>query len=182
MAARAPSSYNLQPWNLIVLTGAEEKERLRKVAMNQAKVSEAPIACIVLADADGWREGHPTMERNFREMVAAGGIKPERHDWYAGACRKMYGGGRDYSLAFAAKNAAFFAMSLMYACAHLGLDTHPMDGFDLDGVREAFHIPDNYWIPLLLAVGRLRPGESAPAPKWRKGWDDIVVRFDGDPS
>jgi len=30
-----------------------------------------------------------------------------------------------------------------------GLDTHPMDGFDHDGVKKAFDIPDNYWVLLL---------------------------------
>ena len=40
-------------------------------------------------------------------------------------------------------------MSLMLAAKNLGLDTHPMDGFDHDGVKKAFDIPDNYWVLLL---------------------------------
>ncbi|GFM35846.1 nitroreductase family protein [Desulfovibrio psychrotolerans] len=179
MAANAPSGFNLQPWNLIVLRGQEEKMRLRKVAMNQPKVSEAPVVFIVLADTKGWEKGHPTLERNFSEMLAAGSMKEEQREWFYGACRKLYGTSRDTELAFGVKNTAFFAMSLMYAASSLGLDTHPMDGFNHEGVMREFGIPaERYWIPLLMAVGYFRPGETRPEPKWRKAYEDIVVRFD----
>ncbi len=68
-------------------------------------------------------------------------------------------------------------MSLMFAAKHLGLDTHPMDGFDHDGVREAFSIPENYWIPLLLAVGYFQKDKELSPPKWRKTFEEIVVKF-----
>ena len=66
----------------------------------------------------------------------------------------------------------------MLAAKNLGLDTHPMDGFDHEGVRKAFNIPDNYWIPLLMAVGYFRTEEELAPPKWRKTYDEIVVNFD----
>jgi nitroreductase len=68
-------------------------------------------------------------------------------------------------------------MSLMLAAKSLGLETHPMDGFDIDGVRKEFHIPDQYWIMLLLAVGYLKPGITIRPPKWRKSFEEIVVDF-----
>ena len=42
-----------------------------------------------------------------------------------------------------------------------------MDGFDHEAVRSAFAIPKRYWIPLLLAVGYLKPGVTVTPPKWR---------------
>ena len=36
-AAKTPSSFNLQPWSLMVLRDYEDKLRLQKVSMNQAK-------------------------------------------------------------------------------------------------------------------------------------------------
>ncbi|GFM34096.1 nitroreductase family protein [Desulfovibrio subterraneus] len=177
-ASLTPSSYNLQPWNLIALRELDDKMRLRKVAMNQPKVSEAPVVLIVLADTGGWDKGHPAVERNFEEMLKAGSIKPERRDWFYGACAKLYGKSAESQLAFGLKNAAFFAMSLMYAAANLGLDTHPMDGFDHDGVMREFNIPARYRIPLLMAVGYFNEEEKKPAPKWRKSPADILVRFD----
>lgn len=69
-------------------------------------------------------------------------------------------------------------MALMFAAKSLGLDTHPMDGFDHDGVRKAFNIPGNYWIPLLLAVGFFDESKKFHPPKWRKTFEEIVVKFD----
>jgi hypothetical protein len=54
-----------------------------------------------------------------------------------------------------------------------------MDGFDHAGVRKAFNIPDNYWIPLLLAVGHFDESKKLHPPKWRKTFEEIVVRFNG---
>ena len=48
-AALAPSSFNLQPWSLIVVKNPDEKMKLRKLAWDQPKVSEAPVIFIVLA-------------------------------------------------------------------------------------------------------------------------------------
>jgi nitroreductase len=176
MAARAPSSFNLQPWSLIILKTPEEKMRLRKLAWDQPKVSEAPVIFIVLADRDGWKKGHPFVERNFREMVKAGSMKDEQHDWFINACQGLYGESAEKQQAFACKNTGFFAMALMFAAKHLGLDTHPMDGFDHDAVRKEFQIPESYWIPLLMAVGYFDGTKTLLLPKWRKTYDEIVLR------
>lgn len=177
MAARAPSSFNLQPWSLIILRDPDEKMKLRKLAWDQPKVSEAPVVLIVLADRDAWKEGHPFVEKNFREMVHVGSMKEEQHAWFLNACNNLYGTSTERRQAFACKNVGFFAMALMFAARHLGLDTHPMDGFDHEGVRKAFHIPDNYWIPLLMAVGHFDTSKTLTAPKWRKTFEEIVVSF-----
>ncbi len=178
MAALVPSSFNLQPWSLMILKDPEEKMRLRKLAWDQPKVSEAPVILIVLADRDGWKAGHPFAEKNFKEMVRAGGMEEGQYDWFVNACEGLYGGSKEMQQAFACKNAGFFAMALMFAAKHLGLDTHPMDGFDHEGVRKAFKIPENYWIPLLLAVGHFDQTKELLPAKWRKTFDEIVVRFD----
>lgn len=177
MAARAPSSFNLQPWSLMVLRDSSAKDKLRKLAWDQPKVSEAPVVLIVLADQNGWQEGHATVERNWSEMVSSGQMKPEQREWFLNAARSLYHWGPGADLAFAVKNTAFFAMSLMYAATSLGLETHPVDGFDHEGVRRAFNIPGHYWIPLLIAVGYLRPGIELQPAKWRKSYEDIVVDF-----
>jgi len=178
LAAKAPSSFNLQPWSLIILKDQEDKMRLRKLAWDQPKVSEAPVVLIVLANRDAWKEGHKFVERNFNEMVKAGSMGEDQHDWFINACLSLYGETLEKQQAFACKNTGFFAVSMMYAAKHLGLDSHPMDGFDLEGVRREFNIPDNYWIPLLLAVGYFDETKALHPPKWRKTFDEIVVKFE----
>ncbi len=178
MAAMAPSGFNLQPWSLIVLRDKSEKQRLQQHAWNQPKVSEAPVTLIVLADTEGWRPGHPFVEKNFRELVSAGMMGEQQRDWFDGVCQSLYGASESRKVAYACKNTGFFAMSLMYAAKSLGLDTHPMDGFDMEKVHEEFKIPDHYWIPLLMAVGYFRSDKTLLPPKWRKSYEEIVVSFE----
>jgi nitroreductase len=177
LAAKAPSSFNLQPWNLMVLRDTGEKEKLKALAWDQPKVVEAPVTLIVLADKNGWQEEHPMVEKNWQEMVKSGGMGPEQRDWFLNAAKSLYGWSPEASLAYAVKNTGFFTMGLMYAATSLGLETHPMDGFDHEGVRKTFNIPENFWIPLLLAVGYKKPDAEIHPPKWRKSVDDIVITF-----
>jgi nitroreductase len=176
-AANTPSSFNLQPWNLMVLRNMEEKENLKALAWDQPKVVEALVVLIVLADKKGWEEGHPVFEKNWEEMLKSGSMQPDQRDWFLNATNSLYNWSTDANLAFAAKNTGFFAMSLMYAATSLGLETHPMDGFDHEAVRKEFKIPDNYWIPLLLAVGYKKPDLELHPGKWRKTYNEIVVSF-----
>lgn len=176
-AANTPSSFNLQPWSVIILKDQEEKERLRKLAFNQPKVTEAPYVFIVIADREGWKEGNTFAEKNFLYSVKLGKKKEDERESYINTLKALYGETPDKQQAFAVKNTGFFAMSLMYAAKELGLDSHPMDGFDHDGVKKEFNIPDNYWIPLLLAVGYFDESKELYPPNWRKTYDEIVVKF-----
>ena len=177
LASKTPSGFNLQPWSLMIMRSPEEKERLKARAWKQEKITEAPVTMIVLGDMEGWTFENPFVEKNFSQLVAAGEMKEGQRDWFAGAAASLYGASNERKVAFACKNAGFFAMSLMLAARSLGLETHPMDGFDIDGVRQEFNIPDNYWIMMLLSVGYLKPGITIRPPKWRKSFDEIVVNF-----
>jgi nitroreductase len=166
-ATHSPSGFNLQPWKVAVLRDQEQKAKLRALAWNQPKVTEAPVVLMFLADTEAWQETSPGFDRQFDYMVSIGRFAADQKAVFAKTAYGIYGQTPEKSLAFAVKNTAFYAMTVMYAAAELGLRTHPMDGFDHDGVRAAFDIPERYWIPLLLAVGYLKPGVTVTPPKWR---------------
>ncbi len=176
-AAHAPSGFNLQPWRLLVLRDLEIKQKVRAVAWDQPKITEAPVVLAVLADRDGWKSGNETFEKIFDDSVKVGRFTPEQHDTFAETTKNLYGTDPERELAFAVKNTAFFAMSLMYAATNHGLQTHPMDGFDYDAVKKVLNVPDNFWIPLLLAVGYLKPGVEIRPQRWRKNYDEIIATF-----
>ncbi len=177
IASLTPSSFNLQPWNLIILTEKADKLRLQKTAMNQEKISQAPVTMIVLADNDGFQKGHPTVEQVFRENVNDGIMSEGQKEWFDDVRQTLYGKNQKSIQAFSCKNAGFFAMSLMYAAKSLGIDSHPMDGFNHDKVRAQFNIPSHFYIPLLISFGYFDKNKTLANPKWRKHYDDIVVRF-----
>jgi nitroreductase len=161
----------------MVLRNADEKARLRKLAWDQPKVSEAPVTLIVLADRNGWREGHPTVEKTWQSFIDTGQFTHDQRDWFLNGAESLYNWSTEADLAFAAKNTGFFAMALMFAATSMGFDTHPMDGFEHEKVRKAFNIPAHFWIPLLLAVGYRKPDLELLPAKWRKSYDEIVVEF-----
>jgi len=176
-ATRSPSSFNLQPWKVAVLRDPARKAKLRALAWDQPKITEAPVILLFLADTEAWKMYSPSFERQFSYLMASGRYKPEQRDAFAAAMTSLDGATPEKSLAFAVKNTAFFAMTLMYAAADAGYVTHPMDGFDHDGVRTAFDIPDRFWIPLLMAVGHLKPGVVVAPPKWRFDVSDILYNL-----
>ncbi len=174
--AKAPSSYNLQPWKLKVLRDNKQKAVLQKLAFDQPKITEAPVILIVLADRDGWKEGNNSLESVFKDFVSSGKMQPDQRDWFLGATTGLYGRDTEAAQAFANKNAGLFAMSLMYSASAQGLETHPMDGFDHDGVKKEFNIPDNFWIPMLIAVGYLKPGVKVHPKGWRQSYNDMLLK------
>ncbi|MBE7415478.1 MAG: nitroreductase family protein [Deltaproteobacteria bacterium] len=172
LANLAPSSFDLQPWRVVVVTDPERKKTLRACAMNQQKVEEAPAVLIIIADPAGVEEN---MDRVLESWQALGYMRPEMRGAYADMIKSLYGG-RD-SLTrklFAAKNASLFAMTIMIAAKGMGLESHPMDGIDEACVKKEFNIPDDKIIPMLIAVGTLKPGGSLLPRAFRRELDEFV--------
>ncbi|HOW83661.1 MAG TPA: nitroreductase family protein, partial [Spirochaetota bacterium] len=70
----SPSSYNLQPWEVIVVQTPEKKKLLRSLAYNQAKVEEASAVLIIIADP-GAVEAN--IDDVLKSQVELGYIKPD---------------------------------------------------------------------------------------------------------
>lgn len=170
-ASMAPSSFNLQPWKVVIFRDAEKKKELQGLAFDQPKVTEAPVVLMILGNRSGWVEGCDVLEKVFEN-----GMLPEQRDWFIGTTKALYGNSEEASQAFANKNAGLFAMSIMYAASDAGLYTHPMDGFDHEGVRKAFDIPDEFWVPMLIAVGHPKPGLEMLPKGWRQPVDEIILK------
>jgi nitroreductase len=108
-------------------------------------------------------------------MEKNGYMKPEQKAWFISVAETLYGGTQERSLAFAVKNTAFFGMALMLAARDIGLDTHPMDGFDHEGVLREFDISARYFVPLLICVGHFDGRKTLLPRNWRKSYSDIVI-------
>jgi len=175
VANLSPSSFNLQPWKVIVVRDPGKKKVLRKCAFDQPKVEEAPVILVLVADPGALEENIDSMLDSWQEL---GYIKPEMRDTYKNMAMNLYGAEeslrRKY---FAVKNTALFAMNLMLAAKGMGLDTHPMDGFDEDCLKKELGIPADKIIPMLIAVGNLKPGVTLLPRAFRREFGDYV-RFE----
>ncbi|MEW6740373.1 MAG: nitroreductase family protein [Nitrospirota bacterium] len=156
IANLSPSSFNLQPWKVVVVKEPEKKKILKQCAFNQPKVEEASVVLILVADPNAMEENIDRMLDSWQEL---GYMKPDMRETYKGMANNLYGPADSLKRKiFAVKNTSLFAMNLMIAAKGLGLETHPMDGFDEECVKKEFNIPADKIIPMLIAVGYLRSG------------------------
>ena len=155
LANLAPSSFNLQPWRVVVVKNQERKKALRKCAFDQPKVEEASVVLIIIGDPDAVELNG---ERVLESWANLGYISGEEQKEMSRRLMKQLYGTKD-SLTrkiFAAKNAGLFGMNLMSAARGFGLETHPMDGFDEGAIKQEFGIPADKIIPMLIAIGHLK--------------------------
>ncbi|MCL6584565.1 MAG: nitroreductase family protein [bacterium] len=168
----APSSFNLQPWKLIVVRNPESKRILRRCAFNQRKIEEAAAVFIIVADPGGVEENLERVLDNWEEL---GYMKPEARQGYVDMIQNLYGQPNSLKRKFfAIKNASLFAMNLMIAAKGFGLDTHPMDGFDEDSIKREFDIPPDKVIPMIIAVGHLKKGTTLLPRAFRRRFEEFV--------
>jgi nitroreductase len=121
IANLSPSSFNLQPWEVIVVVEPERKKVLRSCAFNQPKVEEASAVLIMIADPKGVEKNLEKVLDSWQEL---GYMKPEMRETYINMAKTLYA--EENSLKrkiFAVKNTALFAMNLMLAAKGLGLET-----------------------------------------------------------
>lgn len=168
----APSSFNLQPWKVVIVKDAEKKKILQQCAFNQPKVTEASVVLILVADPSAMEENVDRMLDSWQEL---GYMKPEMRETYRGMADNLYGAADSLKRKFfAVKNTALFAMNLMIAAKGLGLDTHPMDGFDESCVKEKFNIPEDKIIPMLIAVGYIKQGINLLPRAFRRDIKEFI--------
>lgn len=173
LANLSPSSFNLQPWKVVVVKTAERKKTLRACAMDQAKVEEASAVLIMIADPGALEENIDNM---LESWVTLGYMKPEMKKTYSDMIFNLYGKQDSFTRqVFAVKNTALYAMNIMLAAKDLGLETHPMDGFDEACVKKEFQIPEDKIIPMLVAVGHLRSGTKLLPRAFRRNFSDFVT-------
>lgn len=168
----APSSFNLQPWRVIVVRNTDRKKVLRKCAFDQPKVEDASAVLIMIADPKGVEENTDRMLNSWQEL---GYMKPEMRETYKGMIKNLYSeeGSLKRKL-FAVKNTSLFAMNLMLTARGMGFETHPMDGFDEDCIKKEFNIPADKIIPMLIAVGNLKSGIKLLPRAFRRDIKDFV--------
>ncbi|MDP2157289.1 MAG: nitroreductase family protein [Nitrospirota bacterium] len=173
LAKLAPSSMNLQPWRIVVVTASERKKVLRKCAFDQPKVEEASAVLIMVADPGSLEK---TIEMVLQSWVELGYMKPAMMETYRGMADELYGTADSLKRKmFAVKNTSLLAMNIMIAARGLGLETHPMDGFDEDCIKKEFNIPPDKIIPMLITVGYLRTGITLLPRAYRKSVEDFVT-------
>lgn len=165
----APSCFNLQHTRYIVIADQEKKEKLREVAFKQYKIHTASAAILVLGD----REEYKNAENLYEGMLNLNILNKQEYDTTISAIHGLYeGGGDDFKRDEAIRNACLSAMMFMMAAKDKGWDTCPMIGFDPEGVRNLFNIPDNLVPALLITIGKADSSKQG-----MRGYRKVVNEF-----
>lgn len=147
-AGQAPSGYNLQPWHFVVVRDREARHRLQKAAMNQSKVSEAPVVIIAFAIKDEWKT---RIDSIFEEGVRRGAGDAGIVEMQKAAASKFLD---SFPASVWLNRHTMIALTTMMLVAEsYGLDTAPMEGFDADALRREFSLPLESEVIALLAIG-----------------------------
>ena len=147
----APSCFNIQHANYIVITDKDMKEVLRSAAFNQYKIHTASAAVIVLGDKEAYKDA----DKLYSGMVDLKMISKFDYENMLNSIKNLYDGrDDDFKHDEAIRNACLSAMMFMLIAKSKGWDTCPMIGFDNDKMRKFFKIEDRYEIALLIAMGK----------------------------
>ncbi len=172
LANLAPSSFDVQPWKVVVVRDPARKNVLRKCAFDQPKVEEASAVLIMVADPNFLEDNFSRVLDSWTEL---GFMKPEMRKTHEEMASGLYGTPDSQTRKFVAvKNTSLFAMNLMLAAKGLGLETHPMDGFDEACIKREFNIPGDKLIPMLVAVGDLKSGVTLLPRAFRRKLEEFV--------
>ncbi|WP_411964271.1 nitroreductase family protein [Haloferax sp. YSMS24] len=173
-AIQAPSSYNLQPWEFVVLREDETKEALRATAYDQEHVTGAAASVIILGNKDP--EAHA--ETVADDMLAKGylpseDVRDDILDNIAGMADLPEQERRVWTV----RSTSLVAMSLMHAAWDEGVATCPIGGFDADAVLDAFDIDGDQYEPVMLltmGIPAEDAGELQADAKYRRPVDEVV--------
>ncbi len=169
-AKLAPSSFNLQPLKVVVVTSSTMKEKLKNVANNQPKITEASAILVLFGNLKQYLEADDI----FEDRVKKGYMTKEQLPIYREVARQLYEKNEE---AFVSRNIGIFAMNFMLAALDKGWDTHPMDGFDVEGVINLFNLDSKYYPVLLIAIGK-RDTKTELLPRCkRRDFDEIFVEM-----
>lgn len=161
LATTAPTSFNLQNWRFIAAHTPEAKSRLRKLAWDQAKVTEAAVTFIVC----GQLADYTTITERLAPTVAAGVMPEQMVAGWEGAAKSLYHEQPQRQRDEAIRTATFGAGTLIFAAHAMGLGSSPMIGFDAEAVAAEFGLANDEIAVMLVAVGEPLPENWPQKPR-----------------
>lgn len=151
----APSAYNLQMTNYLVVMDEEKKEKVRELSYNQYKIHTASGIVIVLGNKNSIER--EAVENLYRPMLQLGMMDQVDYDTTLGTIDQFANGLKQNPHALElelTRNSGIHAMLFMLSAKSLGFDTCPMHVHNVEQLRAEFNIPDYLEPIMMIAVGK----------------------------
>lgn len=152
LARFAPSCFNLQHANYLVVTDSAMKQRIKEeAAYGQHKVVMASAVILVLGDLEAHQKG----EQIYGGMRDLGMLSQMDYDLQLQMVDDLYNpGGEAFKRDEAIRNASLSAMQFMLIAKDKGWDTCPMIGFDSQKLKELLNIPEHLLPVMMITLGK----------------------------
>ncbi|PSQ30694.1 NAD(P)H nitroreductase [Halobacteriales archaeon SW_6_65_46] len=152
---RAPSSFNLQPWEFLVVRDDDNLAELQEIANGQEHVTDAAAVVVVLGNLDPAAHAAEV----FTDWAEKGYLpNQEEADGLTQHVESWREQDESENRLWTAKSASLAAMTMMTAAWDMGIASCPMGGFDGDALTETYGT-DGYEPVMLVALGY--PAEDA---------------------
>lgn len=161
-----PSSFNLQPWKIKIITDKDTKEKLKAVAWNQEQVTTCSHLLVFCANTD--IEGN--IDKIEAQMKTAGAPESASKGYVQmmrDFCKKM---SAQEKLVWAQKQVYLALENALLGAKSLGFDSCPMEGFDAGEFAKILKLPKQIVPTVICPVGY---AADKPHPKMRFSKEDI---------
>lgn len=135
LTTEAPSSWNLQPWRIVVVDDDATKEKLHQACFQQRQLLEAPVTLVFAVDVEAWQQD---MAPIIDQAQTVGAWPPS----YCESARQAIPGGqnalskmgrlREYAI----KDAMIAATHCVLAATSFGLQSTYMNGWQEEAVKQ----------------------------------------------
>lgn len=164
LAMLSPTAFNIQNWRFVLVRDAELRSDIRKVAWDQAQVTDASLLVVLCADTKSWEKDTSRYWCNAAKPV---------QDFIVPAINQYYAGREQVQRDEAMRSCGIAAMTLMLAARGMGYDSCPMDGFDYDAVGKLINLPEDHIITMMMAIGK--PVQAARPRGGQLPMSEVVV-------
>lgn len=145
----APSESYFQSWRWIVVRCEHGKQQLEAATYAEVPLSRSPIVLICLADTAAWK----TTPHQLQELVAAKVLSAEDARNVLSRTRKYYSASPQSAQRAALSNAFLAVHRILAAAACCQVPARWVSVFDEKKIQTHFHIPDQFLVAALLAIG-----------------------------
>lgn len=199
-AILAPTSSNLQPFELHWVRDTEKKQKLVRACLSQPAAKTAAELVVVVANAGSWNKNR----KQLIDIMTDGGARdlPKSVDYYYNKLIPLVHRTDPLGIANLGRRVMFFfrgmkkptphvseskadhriwaqvqaalvAQTFMLSVCSQGYDSCPMGGFDKNRVRKTLGLPCSVEISMVISVGKRKP-EGLYGPRFRLPFDDLV--------
>jgi nitroreductase / dihydropteridine reductase len=141
----AASSYNMQPWKILVISDQKLKEKLAPAAYNQPQITTSSHLLVFCADSD--------LKHRIQLIANQIGETAETKE-YLDALKGLEANiPKDKQLAWAQRQLYIALGNAVNGAKSLGFDSCPMEGFNPEEFAKILKLPKNIVPTALVAIG-----------------------------